>query len=685
MKREKTVSNLSLDILATNLCNSPTPYTIQQDNKGRFIKKYKNFKDWCLQNNKTIYLEEWDLSKNKIDIAELDYYYDTTRYFWKCKQCQFVWESTIRNRYREGNNCPKCTNNLLSIDDWCKQNNRLDILSEWDIEKNGINPSIVLANSKTKYHWVCQKCNNTKLVSPYNRRREKIKCVVCRSKEYIPKGILEKNSFASMYPEISKEWHPTKNGMLLPEQMHPYAKKKVFWLCSICKQEHVDTLAHKSAGRGCPICSNKQICVGYNDLATTHPQLVSEWSKNNVNLTPQDVTYGSGKKVWWTCPFGHEYLTAVKERTRKNNGTNCPICVSSKRTSYPEKMIYFYMKQLFPDLVANYKLKKSSELDMYCPSLHFGIEYDGCAYHKNTTRDLKKDIICKQKGLKLLRIRELDCPDLITSSITIKLKSNRLEESIHVTLQEIFKHLNLNCDISTLLHVNIENDKPKILNLVYESAIKNSLAIQKPNVIHLWHPTKNYPLVSTSIGYKSSYKAWWLCSCKESWQQTVSTITSSSCCPNCKEKGILFNTYTELEHSHIYATKLNEEANTHLKKQDAKIYKDTIIGWKCTKGHTWSTPMSTYWRKRVQNCTCPYCTHKKVWQGETDLASNNPELLPYWDYAKNNPILPQNVFPNTQTKYHWKCYYGHTWEISPYVMKNRKYTKCIECKKLGIE
>ena len=34
---------------------------------------------------------------------------------------------------------------------------------------------------------------------------------------------------------------------------------------------------------------------GFNDLATTHPDLVKEWA--DEDLTPEEVTYGSNKKV----------------------------------------------------------------------------------------------------------------------------------------------------------------------------------------------------------------------------------------------------------------------------------------------------------------------------------------------------------------------------------------------------
>ena len=40
-----------------------------------------------------------------------------------------------------------------------------------------------------------------------------------------------------------------------------------------------------------------------NSLAEVHPELVSEWSEKNLTLTPDDITFGSNKKVWWKVYF----------------------------------------------------------------------------------------------------------------------------------------------------------------------------------------------------------------------------------------------------------------------------------------------------------------------------------------------------------------------------------------------
>lgn len=64
-----------------------------------------------------------------------------------------------------------------------------------------------------------------------------------------------------------------------------------------------------------------------NSLSAVHPELVSEWSEKNLPLTPDKITYGSNKLVWWKAACGHEWQTSVKARS---SGEKCPICSGAR-------------------------------------------------------------------------------------------------------------------------------------------------------------------------------------------------------------------------------------------------------------------------------------------------------------------------------------------------------------------
>ena len=65
-------------------------------------------------------------------------------------------------------------------------------------------------------------------------------------------------------------------------------------------------------------------------LAETNPELATEWDYDkNGNSTPQNVSRGSHKKVYWKCPHGHNYLAEIKSRAMGKR-TRCPYCSGKK-------------------------------------------------------------------------------------------------------------------------------------------------------------------------------------------------------------------------------------------------------------------------------------------------------------------------------------------------------------------
>ena len=69
---------------------------------------------------------------------------------------------------------------------------------------------------------------------------------------------LKKNSLAEEFPEIAKEWHPTKNGTLTPNMFLPRSDIKVYWLCSTCGHEYQSSIGHRTYGTGCPKCNESK-------------------------------------------------------------------------------------------------------------------------------------------------------------------------------------------------------------------------------------------------------------------------------------------------------------------------------------------------------------------------------------------------------------------------------------------
>ena len=138
----------------------------------------------------------------------------------------------------------------------------------------------------------------------------------------------KKESLEYLYPTLAKEWRPSKNGSLTPQEIKARACKSVWWICP--NGHEYETLVYNRTVRGwnCPFCSGRRACKD-NCLKTVYPGLAREWHPTkNGSLTPKDVVSGSSKKVWWVCSNGHEWEATIHNRNRR---TGCPFCFRSKK------------------------------------------------------------------------------------------------------------------------------------------------------------------------------------------------------------------------------------------------------------------------------------------------------------------------------------------------------------------
>lgn len=208
------------------------------------------------------------------------------------------------------------------------------------------------------------------------------------------------NDLATIYPNIATEWHPTLNGNLHPNEVFSSSSKMVWWVCDK-GHSYQQTIKNRTLKHFCcSYCSGHRVLKGFNDLASVRPDVAKEWCyEKNEGKTPYDFTAGSGKKVWWTCPLGHDYVASIHERTGHNTG--CPKCDKRRQSSFPEQAVLYYVKKIFPDTLSKYKVifSKSMELDVFIPSIKVGIEFDGKAWHNDDiihNREIRKYAVCKK-------------------------------------------------------------------------------------------------------------------------------------------------------------------------------------------------------------------------------------------------------------------------------------------------
>ena len=489
-------------------------------------------------------LKDWDYELNTgVLNPEFLHAHTDKLYYWKCLKGHPSYQCSLYKKTYRHYGCPVCSNRkvIAGINDFAS--NCPDKMVDWDYNKNTLDPSKVPIMSSLKAYWKCHKCGFEWHSEFRDAATKKINCPKCSKIESGHKRHLTalKLNGGITDKKLLLDWDYEKNGRA-PSEFSPQSSEYAYWKCHICGFEWRAKISNRSHGRGCPSCGNKVLVKDKNDLATTHPEIAKEWDyEKNYPLTPKDVMHGSAKEYWWVCPFGHKsYLKSPNRRTSQHSG--CPICKKGRQSSFAERALFFYIKQIFPDAINRYKdiFNNGMELDIYIPLLKLGIEYDGVAFHKpeKIEREHRKYLICKENGIKLIRIKEQNLEEVWLNDVADKMYQTdydgkdllKLERTIKWVLGKItFNFNNLPLDI------NIYRDENKIRNINPSFLIENSLATKYPEIAKQWHPTKNGELTPSMFLCGSSYNAWWLCPvCGNEWQSQINTrVGQNTGCKKC--------------------------------------------------------------------------------------------------------------------------------------------------------
>ena len=151
------------------------------------------------------------------------------------------------------------------------------------------------------------------------------------------------------------QWDIERNLPLTPDDVTFGSHEKVRWTCPSGHSWQAMVYT-RSEGAGCPYCTGRKASPEQNSLAKQFPALAAEWDdEKNAPLTPQDVTTGSHKLIWWRCPKGHSWRAAVFSRTVL--GTGCPVCTGRQALAGENDLA-----TLYPDIAAQWDEKKNGAL-----------------------------------------------------------------------------------------------------------------------------------------------------------------------------------------------------------------------------------------------------------------------------------------------------------------------------------
>ncbi len=368
---------------------------------------------------------EWS-PKNIIDPKTVSIF-SNKNIWWVChlhKDCELKheWKTDVAHRV-QGTGCPYCSNQKICV---CNSLSTLrpDLASQWSF-RNNFSPQEIGAGGRISVWWECEKHDcplKHEWKTTIDNRNRGNGCPYCLNKK-----ICECNSLSKLRPWVLDYWHPTKN-KLKPDQVSVFSHKKVWWKCdrSQCDHSHEWKSIISSVSQGksnCPYCSGRQICV-CNSLLKLRPQIANEWHPDKNKLKPEEVSLFSNEKIWWICDKKHKWITSVGHRTRKN-GTNCPVCASSKGEKAVKEVLEKLNIKYVPQKTIYPKTDLRLYLDFYLPDHNLAIEFDGGqhffpvayfggqkTFERLQLNDAHKNLYCIENGISLLRIHHSEAEEI---------------------------------------------------------------------------------------------------------------------------------------------------------------------------------------------------------------------------------------------------------------------------------
>ena len=333
------------------------------------------------------------------------------------------------------------------------------------------------------------------------------------------------------------QWDIERNLPLTPDDVTFGSHKRVWWTCpnGHSWQAMVYT---RSEGAGCPYCTGRKASPEQNSLAKQFPALAAEWDdEKNAPLTPRDVTTGSHKLIWWRCPKGHSYRSAVKTRVQ---GSGCPYCAG--KSVLPEENS---LAAEYPVIVKDWDAAKNKPLT----------------------------------------------PNQVISGT--KRKVWWLCPKGHSWCAAVFSRtvLGTGCPVCTGRQA---------------LAGENDLATLYPDVAAQWDGMKNGALHPSNVTAGSNRRVWWKCEKGHSYRAVIAQrVQRGDGCPYCANRKVLpgFNDLATVQP--LVAKQWHETLNGALTPEMVTAGSHKKAWWQCSYGHVWKAAI--YSRAGVQQCGCPVC------------------------------------------------------------------------------
>jgi len=305
--------------------------------------------------------------------------------------CGHEWTASVKSRVH-GTGCPFCSHNLVLPGFNDLETLFPDVAAEWSDRNLPLLPSMVTAFANRKVWWKCSHGHEWNTL--ISTRAYGSKCPYC-SGILLLKGY---NDLATRHPQLAEEWSD-RNFPLTPDAVNEKSQKNVWWRCKTCGYEWKSLVKSRVKGAACPACAERAVQPGYNDLATTDPELAAEWDAPRNASAPSAVSRYSKKSVWWRCPQGHEWKASIFDRAIEK--TNCKICEREYHEWFPQLLVLYYAKENNLSAILDTSEITGITMDVYIPELNLAMDFSTKARIKEA--DIEKHI-CYKNGISLVHV-----------------------------------------------------------------------------------------------------------------------------------------------------------------------------------------------------------------------------------------------------------------------------------------
>lgn len=378
---------------------------------GENNHRHISFARWCSENISDDFIERYwcyDLNKD-IDPFTISCMYAKSEIYLKCdKGYDHVYHVQPRGFVVGSHSCRICNNKII-----LKGFNDLftikpELKDIWNFEKNiDISPYEVSYCSSKKVWWKCEYGHEWE--ATISNTTAGHRCPKCAKEKLSKQQRMEHNEFCQRLYNV--------NPNIKVIGQYSGSNKKVLCQCKIDGYKWDAWPTHLIRGHRCPVCANRVVVSGVNDVATTHSYII-EYFKNKEEATK--YTYSSKHVIDAICPdCGYEKQISLNHLTK--DGFACPIC--SDGVLYPNKFMRNILRQLQIDFIPEFSPPWLNQklFDFYFSinNIDYIVEMDGGLGHgygkhgrskltvdELKTIDIEKDRLAAEHGMHVIRI---DC------------------------------------------------------------------------------------------------------------------------------------------------------------------------------------------------------------------------------------------------------------------------------------